>query len=139
MKKPWRVREWALQILYQNEVTPEKVEESLKAFWEGHPTSEAERVCAEELVQGVTEHRREIDSFLEEYSQNWSLERMSWIDRNILRIGLFELFYRKETPGPIVINEAIELGKRYGSSESGAFINGILDRFFKERCGDVSH
>lgn len=139
MNKPWRAREWALQILYQNEVTPEKVEGSLKAFWEGRSTSDAEKVRAEELVRGVIEHREEIDSFLEQYSKNWSLERMSWIDRNILRIGLFELFYRKETPGPIVINEAIELGKRYGASESGAFINGILDRFFKEQCGDVSH
>ncbi len=130
MKRRGRFREWALQILYQSEVLPERAEELFRTFWEGRSASELEKKSAEELVQGVWEYRKEADSFLNRFSQNWSLNRMSLIDRSILRMGLFELFHREEIPAQIVINEAIELGKRYGASESGAFINGILDRAF---------
>jgi N utilization substance protein B len=80
----------------------------------------------------VTEHRQEIDRLIEERSENWRLNRMTIIDRNILRIAIFELLYCGDIPPKVTLNEAIDLGKRYGSEESGSFINGILDRIQNE-------
>ena len=93
---------------------------------------ETEDEFAKRIVIGVLEHRQEIDRLIEERSENWRLDRMTAIDRNILRIALFELLYCSEIPPKVTINEAIDLGKRYGSEESGSFINGILDRIQNE-------
>jgi N utilization substance protein B len=84
------------------------------------------------LVLGVLEHGRELDRLIEQYLENWRLDRINMIDRNILRMALFELLYCEEIPPKVTINEAIDLGKRYGSEESGSFINGILDRIQNE-------
>ena len=84
------------------------------------------------LVLGVLEHRQEIDRLIEKYSENWRLDRMDVIDRSILRMAVFELLYCDEIPPKVTLNEAIELGKRYGSEDSGSFINGILDRIQNE-------
>ena len=84
------------------------------------------------LVLGVLEHRKEIDRLIEKYSKNWRLDRMPIIDRAILRMGTFELLYCGEIPPKVTLNEAIELGKRFGSENSGSFINGILDRIQNE-------
>jgi len=84
------------------------------------------------LVQGVLEHCPELDRLIEEYSEHWRLDRIDMIDRNILRMALFELLYCEEIPPKVTINEAIDLGKRFGSEDSGSFINGILDRVQNE-------
>ncbi len=84
------------------------------------------------LVLGVLDHREELDQLIEKYSENWRLDRIDLIDRNILRMALFELLYCKDIPPKVTINEAIDLGKRYGSEDSGSFINGILDRIQNE-------
>ena len=84
------------------------------------------------LVQGVLEHLSELDRLIEKYSENWRLDRINMIDRNILRIALFELLYCEEIPPKVTLNEAIDLGKRFGSEDSGSFINGILDRIQNE-------
>jgi len=84
------------------------------------------------LVSGVLEHCQELDRLIGQYSENWRLDRINMIDRNILRIALFELFYCEDIPPKVTINEAIDLGKRYGSEDSGSFINGILDRIQNE-------
>jgi len=84
------------------------------------------------LVLGVLEHFLELDQLIEQYSEHWRLDRINMIDRNILRIALFELLYCEEIPPKVTINEAIDLGKRFGSEDSGSFINGILDRIQNE-------
>ncbi len=84
------------------------------------------------LVLGVLEHCEELDRLIEQYSENWRLDRINIIERNILRMALFELLYCEEIPPKVTMNEAIDLGKRYGSEDSGGFINGILDRIQNE-------
>jgi N utilization substance protein B len=79
-------------------------------------------------VEGVQGHREEIDQLIERHSHNWRLDRMSRIDRNVLRLGIFELKYRPDIPRKVTINEAVELGKNFGTEESSAFVNGLLDR-----------
>ena len=86
----------------------------------------------ERLVQGVLGHRVEIDGMIEKYSENWRLDRITVIDRAILRMASFELLYCRDIPPKVAINEAVDLGKRFGSEESGSFINGILDRIQNE-------
>ena len=87
---------------------------------------------AKRIVEGVFEHAREVDQLIERFSENWRLDRMTLVDRNILRMAIFELLYCSEIPPKVTLNEAIDLGKRYGSEDSGSFINGILDRIQKE-------
>jgi N utilization substance protein B len=84
------------------------------------------------LVLGVLEHFAQLDRLIEQYSEHWRLDRINMIDRNILRMALFELLYCEEIPPKVTINEAIDLGKRFGSEDSGSFINGILDRIQNE-------
>ena len=81
-----------------------------------------------ELVEGVRTHQAEIDRLIEQHSHNWRLDRMSRIDRNVLRLGVFELKYRPDIPKKVSLNEAVELGKNFGTEESSAFVNGLLDR-----------
>ncbi|MBF5046359.1 transcription antitermination factor NusB [Aggregicoccus sp. 17bor-14] len=132
-------RERALQALYQLEMTPGTPAEALASAWasegaeaaqaaaEGKPDPEAQRF-AQELVSGVVQNRTEIDRLIEEHSHNWRLDRMSRIDRNVLRLGIFELKYRPDIPKKVSLNEAVELGKNFGTEESSAFVNGLLDR-----------
>jgi len=127
-----RSREFALQVLYQIEITKQDAFQSFTQLRENFFSEEAEDEFSYRIVSGVMEHRREIDRMIEDCSENWRLDRMSIIDRNILRIGLFELLYCSEIPPKVTLNEAIDLGKRYGSEESGSFINGILDRIQNE-------
>ena len=87
---------------------------------------------ARELFTGVTDHLKELDQVLESASENWRLDRMSRVDRNVLRLAMFELMFRDDIPSKVSINEAIDLGKAYGSEDSGAFINGILDRVHRQ-------
>jgi transcription antitermination protein NusB len=124
-------RERALQALYQLEMTPGSVEEALEAAWaaaEGARREPEAFKFARELVEGVMTHRAEIDRLIEQHSHNWRLDRMSRIDRNVLRLGVFELKYRPDIPKKVSLNEAVELGKNFGTEESSAFINGLLDR-----------
>lgn len=125
-------RERALQALYQLDMTPGAASEALRTAWaadpeEGRPDPEGERF-AQELVAGVIAHRDDIDGLIEQHSHNWRLDRMSRIDRNVLRLGIFELKYRQDIPKKVSLNEAVELGKSFGTEESSAFVNGLLDR-----------
>jgi N utilization substance protein B len=85
------------------------------------------------VVDGVREHRVSIDTLIRDAARNWDLERMASVDRNALRIGCYELLHEPDVPMKVAINEAIELGKRYSTESSGAFVNGILDRIRKEQ------
>jgi transcription antitermination protein NusB len=123
-----RARERALQALYQIDVAAEGIDEALAAFWRSFEPVEREvREQAEAMVRGVAEHRRQVDEAIEEASSNWRLDRMARVDRNVLRLAVYELV-RTDVPVKVVINEAIELGKKFGSESSGAFVNGVLDR-----------
>ncbi len=132
MGKRRRSREGALQVLYQIEITKQ---DPLQAFnqWKAHfSLEEGEDEFAERIILGVVGHRQEIDHLIGTHSEHWSLDRISMIDRNILRMAIFELLYCHDIPPKVTLNEAIDLGKQYGSEESGSFINGILDKIQKE-------
>ena len=132
MGKRRRSREFALQVLYQLEITKQGALQAMVQLRENFSPEEGEDEFAKRIVLGVTEHRQEIDRLIEERSENWRLNRMTIIDRNILRIAIFELSYCDDIPPKVTLNEAIDLGKRYGTEESGSFINGILDRIQNE-------
>jgi N utilization substance protein B len=128
-QKRTKARERALQALYQIDVASTDLDEALSRFWRSFEPVEREvREMAEALVRGVAEHRREIDDAIEAVSTNWRLDRMAKVDRNILRLAVHELVHRPDVPVKVAINEAIELGKKYGSESSGAFVNGVLDK-----------
>lgn len=132
-------REYALQVLYDVDTSGKDPEAALESFFrnfestpgQGTPDPAATRF-AEELVNGVGRSRDELDALIERCSINWRLDRMPRVDRNVLRLSCWELVHAKDVPKKVVINEAIELGKRFGSEESGSFINGILDKVAAE-------
>jgi N utilization substance protein B len=127
-----RSREFALQVLYQLEITKQNALQAMVQLRENFSSEEEDDEFAKRIVLGVMDHRQEIDRLIEGRSENWRLDRMTIIDRNILRIAIFELLYCDEVPPKVTLNEAIDLGKRYGSEESGSFVNGILDRIQNE-------
>lgn len=127
-------REQALQILYGMELNPVTVPQALRHFREGARGSEASQLFAEELVLGVAGHKAELDAAIEEKSTNWTVPRMAKIDLNILRLAVFELLFRPDIPANVTINEAIEIAKKFGTEDSPAFINGILDQFAGEKA-----
>jgi N utilization substance protein B len=132
-------REAALQALFFQEMNPQTpYERALEIFLENFPVKAGSRDFFVRLVQGVNQHLAEIDRVIQGHSENWRLERMSRVDRNILRISVFEMAYCQDIPPRVAINEAIDLGKQFGTEESGAFINGILDGIFLERYGKIS-
>ncbi len=120
-------RQIALQILYQKDVAGISLEEALAAYQHHLNPSPEAFAFARELVEGVAAHQSQIDALIQKHSENWRLERMSVTDRNILRLGTYELLYRPDIPPKVAINEAIELAKEFGTEDSPAFVNGILD------------
>jgi transcription antitermination protein NusB len=123
-----RARERALQALYQIDVAAEGIDDALARFWKSFEPVEREVMdLAETLVRGVAKHRRAIDDRIEAVSTNWRLDRMAKVDRNVLRVAVYELL-ETDVPVKVAINEAIELGKKFGSESSGAFVNGVLDK-----------
>jgi N utilization substance protein B len=125
-------REFALRVLYQLNITKQDAAAALTQFHKNFLPEEEVDDFLKRLVLGVTEHCLELDRLIERYSENWRLDRIDMIERNLLRMALFELLYCEEIPPKVTINEAIDLGKRYGSEESGSFINGLLDRIQNE-------
>jgi N utilization substance protein B len=126
-------RERALQALYQLDMSGGTPAEALGAAWESvaqeNPKPEPDAIhFARELVDGVVANLREIDALIEQHSHNWRIDRMDRIDRSVLRLAIFELKYRPEIPLKVTLNEAVELGKTFGTEASSAFINGLLDR-----------
>lgn len=128
-----KARELALQLLFQTDFTGGRIEIP-PAFWTENEVAPQVKAFTELLVLGVLKHLAEIDQRIEKYAQHWSRERMAAIDRNILRSAIFELIYLKEIPPKVAINEAIEIAKKYGSGDSGAFVNGILDRIHHDEA-----
>lgn len=121
-------REAAVQILFQLDFNPGDLEPAMNAFWEERKTTAKVRTFVEELVRGVVANRAEIDALIERFAQNWNLARMAGVDRNIIRLAVFEMLHKDEIPHAVSINEAVELAKNMGDVGSGRFVNGLLDR-----------
>ena len=123
-----RARECALQLLYQFDMTHDDPSDVLGSFWEMQEEQPVEITeMAERLYRCALDFRKEIDALIRQHSHHWRLQRMSSVDRNILRLAVGEMLVPKDMPAPIVINEAVELAKKYGGEESSRFINGVLD------------
>lgn len=126
-----KARELALQALYQGEMNGEAPEKTLALLCEHFVINKKAVPYARELVSGVSERWDELNTLIQRNAANWRLSRMSVIDRNIIRLATFELCCKEDVPPTVVINEAIEVAKRFSSDESSAFINGILDAIKK--------
>lgn len=122
-----RSRELAMQALFFMDMRQDLSDEMLACYCGNFPPSKQLSPFFKELVTGVIHAKSTIDTLIERYSNNWKLSRMSCVDRNVMRIAVFELLFCKDIPAKVSINEAIDVGKRFGTDESGAFINGILD------------
>ena len=145
-----RAREVALQILIQMDVNPELGAEAAMRLYFEHLAADAagddegaggeggrgappfDRAMVQTLVAGVAAHRAELDQMVQDLSRNWRLERMALVERNVIRLALHELKHARDVPTNVVLDEAIELTKRYGTSEGAAFVNGLLDRAASE-------
>lgn len=125
-------RELALKFLYQSEFNPDDLETQMVQFCERSSTQAEIIEFMKTLVEKVFAQAEEINTMLKKFSDHWTLERMSMVDRNILRLGICELMFEASTPPKVVINEAVEIAKKFGTEDSPDFINGILDKVFKE-------
>jgi N utilization substance protein B len=122
-------RECAIQFLYQLDMTGGDLAESLERFWETQENlSPNVRTFAEELIRGALAHLAGIDEKIQHYTENWELPRIAAVDRNILRLAIYEMLHRDDIPPVVSINEAVDIAKKFSTRESGAFVNGILDR-----------
>jgi N utilization substance protein B len=157
MGKRREARERAVQFLFQNDLNPpEDLEMALAHFWESQraaaiaeekgaatwgqktelppPSADelAVREFAEPLIRGALEHRDEADELIKKYAKNWDLHRMAAVDRNILRLAIYEMHYRDDIPPVVSINEAVDIAKKFSTQDSGKFVNGILDKVKNE-------
>ena len=153
MGKRREARERAVQFLFQHDMNPpEDLEAALNHFWDSQrsaaiaeekgmatwgqpvalppPTADeaAVRLFAEPLIRGALEHRDEADALIKKHAQNWDLHRMAAVDRNVLRLAIYEMLYRDDIPPVVSINEAVDIAKKFSTQDSGKFVNGILDK-----------
>lgn len=136
MSSRHQARSIAVQILYEKDFYDKEsnIEELIKENISDQDLKKKQKSFVRSLIEGVMQHHQEIDNILEKAAPDWPLERMAAVDRNILRLGLYELMYvdHKEVPPKVAINEAIELGKDFGDPSSGKFINGVLGTIYEE-------
>ncbi|MBI3877257.1 MAG: transcription antitermination factor NusB [Verrucomicrobia bacterium] len=150
-------RERAVQFLFQFDLNvPQNTDEALEQFWQSQRSAAIEhekgpatwgqtvelppptageaavRLFAEPLIRGTLEHRERVDDEIRRFAKNWDLHRMAVVDRNILRLAIYEMLFRDDIPPVVSINEAVDLAKKFSTEESGRFVNGILDRVKKE-------
>ncbi len=126
-------RELTMQMLFQGDLGKQTPEEVRKLFWNSRDDVDEEtRGFAEDLYRVATTRQVEIDAIIEAHSQNWRIERMPVVDRNLLRAAIAELLEYPKTPGPIVINESLEVARRYAAPESIHFLNGVLDAIARD-------
>lgn len=123
-----RAREVALQVLYEDDLNPGRDPAAAEQFLRRRLAQDELLEFARSLIAGVRRNREELDNLLARTADNWGLERMAATDRNLLRMGAYEILHT-DTPGRVAINEAVELAKRFGTAHSAQFVNGILDRF----------
>jgi len=128
MRKRTQSREYVLQVLYEIEMTDYPIGQIFEEFWKANPNPDEVREFTERIVKGTAEKRAQIDEVLVRYTENWNLDRMAIVDRNILRYSTYELLYMDDIPPKVSINEAVNLAKKYSQEESGKFVNGVLDK-----------
>lgn len=126
-----KAREVALCILYQVEISQRSTEDLWACYLENYPQKQDVLDFATTIVEGVLGNLARLDEHIKAYARNWEIERMAVIDRNVLRIAIFELLFLEDVPPKVSINEAIELAKRFGDTDSPRFVNGILDKIYK--------
>jgi N utilization substance protein B len=128
-----KARECALQMLFQWDITHDEIDQVVATFFQNQePETPAIMEFARELVTGTVAHIEDIDRLIQRHAENWRLDRMAIVDRNVLRMATQEFLFGKETPKTVVINEAIDIARRFSTQESPQFINGILDSIKKE-------
>jgi len=132
IRKRTQARVLSFQYLYMIDVRGPDSEEELNAFLAEYSNDPDVTEFAKQLIRGVVEHQADIDATIEKSAQNWELGRIATVDRNIMRQAIFELLFREDIPPKVSINEAIELGKKFSTANSGGFINGILDRIKRD-------
>ncbi len=131
-------RELVIQFLYLTEMNEGETEDQLESFWKNNSCKEKDvQSFTEDILRDIFDHKKEIDALLEKFSDNWTLSRMTVIDRNLLRMAASELMYSKTVPPKVAIDEAVEIAKKFGTADSPNFINGVLDRILKELKPDV--
>ncbi len=135
MTRRSRGREVALQLLYQRDLNPRLGRTVIERFAADRLRNAELTAYCLGLYDGVVGHAADIDARLAAAAENWRLPRMAAVDRNVLRLGAYELLYHPETPAPVALDEAIELARRYGSADSPAFVNGVLDRLVRKDEG----
>ena len=127
-----RSREAAFQFLYQVDMADNEHTKAMSDFWDQMGVPHQSRDFTSSIVDGTLENLEKIDSMISKHSHHWKINRMNSVDKNVLRIGIYELLFCQDTPVKVIINEAIEIGKKFGTEESGSFINGLLDKISKE-------
>jgi N utilization substance protein B len=133
-------REAAIQFLYQIDThRPEKIDTALTEFWAQSDVSKNVRGFAEVLVRGAMEKMPEVDAKIRTLADNWDFERLAVVDRNILRLAIYEMLFCPDIPPVVSINEAIEIAKKFSTADSGKFVNGILDRVKTELLRPTRH
>ena len=134
-----KAREVALQALYQDELLEQGEPLSFEQFCSHFQVNKKSIPYAKKLMDGVKEKGDGLNQLISKYAENWRLERMSLIDRNILRLAVYEVHYQDDVPVSVAINEAVEIAKRYSTDDSGPFINGILDAMAKEEASGAEN
>ena len=137
MGRRTKARECAFQILYQWQITGEPMSAVLEGFWRVRSGTPAARAMAERLARGAQAQAQALDNQIAEAATHWRLDRIAPVDRTILRLGAYELAEEKGTPAAVVLDEAVELAKRFGEEDSPAFVNGVLDAIRKRVRGDA--
>ncbi len=127
MKTRHQARIWVIQFLFQMDFSQPDFEESLTQFWETRKANAKTILFTNDLIRGVEERKVACDALIEKHTTNWDLSRLGAVDRNVMRLALFEILYRPDIPAVVSINEAVELAKAFGDTESGKFVNGVLD------------
>jgi len=126
-----KARECVLQMLYQLDATGEDLQVAIHNYWKVNEAKREAKNFANELIFGMVEKLDAIDEAIADRSTNWKLSRMASVDKNILRMAVYELLFREDIPCKVTINEAVEIAKKFGTAESGAFVNGVLDNIAK--------
>jgi transcription antitermination factor NusB len=131
-----RARELVVQVLFHLEFSREDPEKAFDLLCDNFRVRKSLRVFSKDLVLGICERMKELDTLIQQASIHWRVERMPLVDRSILRLAVYEMIFRKDIPPTVSIDEAVEMGKRFGSEHSASFINGVLDRVYKDVTQD---
>jgi N utilization substance protein B len=138
MGRRTKARECAFQMLYQWEITGTPMDKVVESFWRVRQSTPATRAMADRLATGARARMEEIDAAVTAAASNWRFDRIAPVDRTILRLGVYELLGEPDTPAPVVLDEAVEMAKRFGEADSPAFVNGVLDAIRRRVRGEVA-